>query len=245
MNYTAILLDGILDANNREFFSEYLQDELLKSKQSPPRFYSGCKKAVTQLKTQAENRFNHEKSRLYKLQMYGSDEGKQYAKSELEEFNPDNYPLNLSHHYPGYYYSITYSLIVNIETTIDILKTSSSQKQKEGITKFEQLFKSPEIMQKCIDVLKVVDPPIINNKEQYIGRSKGAICIWTEEINRRGLFEVKVDDKIRTALINNKIKQLSIEESNFRKEHKRAREKYGLEFKQKLSQISHSENRES
>lgn len=103
---------------------------------------------------------------------------------------------------------------------------------------FEDLFKDSKLAQSCIDILKEVDPPILNNSGGFIGKTKGAICVWVDELERHSfLHHVQDKHAVYATLIPKVINGFSIDKSMFGKYHKRS-EKYRIDFKTLLSQLS-------
>lgn len=113
---------------------------------------------------------------------------------------------------------------------------------KENFRTFEQLFFDENMIAPCIDILKKVDPPLIDEKENYIGGLKGAFVVWYNEMRRQSFVKHSSDRKLLAALFSKHFKRFNIDESMFAKGHKRAKENYELDIKTKLSQVKHSQN---
>lgn len=106
--------------------------------------------------------------------------------------------------------------------------------------RFNDLFfqsSNSDLIEKCICVLREINPPLIDTDYNYIGKSKGAICIWVDEMVRQGITKHIKDRKIYAKVLQEKIKRFSIDESMFGKHHKSAEEKYRTDFKNLLSKI--------
>ena len=101
---------------------------------------------------------------------------------------------------------------------------------------FEELFYDENLVLPCLDVLRKIDPPLIDADANYIGNSKGAICIWVDEMTIQGIAKSYTDRKIYANLLPQKIKRFSIDESMFGKYHKRAEENYRTDIKTLISQ---------
>lgn len=119
-------------------------------------------------------------------------------------------------------------------------------KGQEKVPKtFEDLFYKPELIESCVNVLKIVEPPLLSSDNKYIGRLKGAFCVWADELLRQGFIRHYTDRKIYAELISQKFSPFTIDESMFGKIHPRANEMYLIDFKNLLSQISQTESKES
>jgi len=128
MNCKEIILDGII--KKKPVFGTYLFRKFEKSQYEADEFFFDCEAVFNQLKQVVSNKYNKQKSEFYNLLTYGTDEGKEYAKSELAQFNPDNYPYNLveiSPKYAGYF--LTNSDLRIIKNGID-----EAQKKAENKT---------------------------------------------------------------------------------------------------------------
>lgn len=152
--------------------------------------------------------------------------------------------------YHGYFYR-AWSIILSNNNLFAPLfqehlknKSRQSTKVEQSLT-FEDMFKFPELIQDCIDVLKQVEPPILNDDEKYIGKLKSSFCVWIDILLRKGLIKTYSDRSIYSKLISEKFTPFSIDESMFGKYHKRANYLYQLEFDTLLSQVSQKESRES
>src|SRR5690606_236845 len=94
----------------------------------------------------------------------------------------------------------------------------------------------------CIDILKELTPPIIDTANNYIGKSKGTICIWIDELIRQGIVKHYSDRKIFASLIPQQIMRFSIDESMFGKHHNKAEINYRTDIKTKISKVKLSQN---
>lgn len=116
---------------------------------------------------------------------------------------------------------------------------------------FDELFYNTDLVKPCIDILKELDPPLIDTDFNYIGKLKGTICVWIDELQRQGIIKSNYpkERKLFAELIPQKIKRFSIDESMFGKYHRKAQDSYRTDIKTmvskiKLSQNSHKESRE-
>ena len=114
--------------------------------------------------------------------------------------------------------------------------------EKEAPKTFDELFHNIELVQQSIDVLKEIEPPLIDIDYNYIGKLKGIICVWIDELQRQGIVKHYSDRKIFASLIPQKIKRFSIDESMFGKYHTKAENNYRTDIKTKVSKIKLSQN---
>lgn len=116
-------------------------------------------------------------------------------------------------------------------------------KETENTPKtFEELFYNTDLVAPSIDILKELDPPIIDTDCNYIGKLKGIVCVWIDELQRQGIVKRYSDRKIFSTLIPQKIKRFSIDESMFGKYQSKAENNYRTDIKTKVSKIKLSQN---
>lgn len=114
--------------------------------------------------------------------------------------------------------------------------------EKETPKTFEELFYNTDLVKPCIDILKELDPPLIDTDCNYIGKLKGVFCVWIDEMQRQGIVKHYSDRKIFASLIPQKIKRFSIDESMFGKYQNKAENLYRTDIKTKVSRIKLSQN---
>lgn len=78
---------------------------------------------------------------------------------------------------------------------------------------FNDLFKNKSLIEPCINLLRELEKPMINDKDEYIGgeRSKSVLSVWVNEIQRKGWME-RVSDKTLAILLNKKFPNLNLYE---------------------------------
>lgn len=153
-----------------------------------------------------------------------------------------------------------YSLMLNVieSTKAEILKyfpelenetlppqqTKKSKPEQETPQTFDELFYNIELVQPSIDILKEIEPPLIDTEYNYIGKLKGIICVWIDELQRQGIVKSNYPEerKLLAALIPQKIKRFSIDESMFGKYQSKAENNYRTDIKTKVSKIKLSRN---
>lgn len=168
------------------------------------------------------------------------------------------YPLRLTHkniREHGYYSGIVSKLaeqvkkypklFANLDKCEHNLPPQPIVKQKETEETpktFEELFYNTDLVTPSIDVLKEIEPPLIDTDYNYIGKLKGIICVWIDELQRQGIVKHYSDRKIFASLIPQKIKRFKIDESMFGKYHSKAETNYRTDIKTKVSKIKLSQS---
>ena len=114
--------------------------------------------------------------------------------------------------------------------------------EQETPKTFDELFYNTDLVKPCIDILKELEPPLIDTDCNYIGKLKGVFCVWIDEMERHGIIKHYSDRKIFASLIPQKIKRFSIDESMFGKYQRRAENLYRTDIKTKVSKIKLSQN---
>lgn len=121
-------------------------------------------------------------------------------------------------------------------------QTEKQKPKQEPPQTFEELFYKKELVQQSIDILKEIDPPLIDTDYNYIGKLKGIICVWIDELQKQGIIRHYSDRKIFASLIPQKIKRFSIDESMFGKYQSRAENNFRTDIKTKVSKLKLSQN---
>jgi hypothetical protein len=129
----------------------------------------------------------------------------------------------------------------------DILKAQQSEKPKprqETPKTFDELFYNTDLITPCVDILKELDPPLVDTDYNYIGKLKGVICVWIDEMKRQGIVKSNYPEerKLFAELIPQKLKRFSIDESMFGKYQRKAEDNYRTEIKTKVSKIKLSQD---
>lgn len=77
---------------------------------------------------------------------------------------------------------------------------------------FDEMFEFPELIKDCINVLRTVTPPIINNQDKYnLGsKSKGSFVAWITALKKKGLISAKIPDMIIAKHLNERFKGLDL-----------------------------------
>lgn len=120
-------------------------------------------------------------------------------------------------------------------------------KQKTNVeelpTTFEDLVHGEYSIQPFIDILKEVEPPLIDADCNFIGKSKGAIAVWIDELFKQAIIKKPTNsDKVISLLVTKKIIGLTISDSTFRKARKNADKNYKEDFKTLISKVKLSQN---
>jgi hypothetical protein len=131
-----------------------------------------------------------------------------------------------------------YSLLVMYWKEPSRIKT----KNESASDSLNDLFNNPKMIEACVDVLRSVEPPLIDDSNNYIGNSKGALCVWFNEMKKLGIIKNLTDRQKYANALNNYFVGFSINSSMFAKVHKRAEEKYKREFSTMLAKIKLSQS---
>lgn len=114
------------------------------------------------------------------------------------------------------------------------------EKEYDNFKTLKELFVYPETYDKCIDILKKVDPPILNTENKFIGKEKGAFVVWVDVLKKNNLIKQLSNDNLYAQLISNTFQPFSISSEMFRKPTVRANERYETDFNNLLSQVYQS-----
>ncbi len=119
-------------------------------------------------------------------------------------------------------------------------RKNKPEESSETPRTYQELFYNPNDASVCLEILKELDPPIIDFKGNYIGRkSKGVIPIWLRALSTyKGLIK-PCSDMVYKDIMNLTIPnlQLSADASEFRKNYPSLKEK-DREIKTILSRFS-------
>lgn len=127
-------------------------------------------------------------------------------------------------------------------------KTTNTQPNKEQKIEapvfepklFKDLFNKPEIIDKCLSLLRETEPPCINEDNQFIGKNKGIFIVWFIALQHKKVFNFTfTNDVERAATLKYNFEGLNISESLFRQPNKRAKEIYQNYFNNEIAAIKH------
>jgi len=116
----------------------------------------------------------------------------------------------------------------------------NSEINEDKTQTFEDLFYNPEHATICLRILNKLDPPFIDDGNNYIGKNKGVFPLWVRILYKQELIK-HCHDKEYSKILNDKINGLNLTEdgSEFRKNYARlAKNKIDLDIKTILSQFS-------
>lgn len=165
----------------------------------------------------------------------------EYQGKEVEYWKDNKHIFNTSINNAEYFISVLSeyrSKLLNPENSTLPTQQSPKQKPKKVTPKtFEELFYNTDLVMPSIEILKELHPPFIDTDYNYIGRWKGVICVWIDELQRQGIVKHYSDRKIFASLIPQKIKRFSINESMFGKYQSKAENNYRLDIKTLVSRV--------
>lgn len=134
IDYKELVLIGYFDENNREHLEDYFYQEFIEAEKLPGLFFGGCSKAVEWFENDIKRQYHDQKKGLYHLQSFGTDEGKEIARTELETISLNDFNSNLSNYSPKYYgLRLWYIDILTIKRAIlaTAIKVNSEQQQEK------------------------------------------------------------------------------------------------------------------
>ena len=132
-------------------------------------------------------------------------------------------------------------LSINDKATIFIkdveLFLNSIPKKKATDKKYnslDELFINPDDIEPSIKALSSVNPPLISDSGQFIGKLKSALVVWINVLRSKGKLH-KIEDKFLPELLTKKFPELTISQSLFRQSNFRAEDIYKLDFQALIS----------
>tara|TARA_R110001606_G_scaffold247882_1_gene395950 strand:+ start:428 stop:1270 length:843 start_codon:yes stop_codon:yes gene_type:complete len=130
---------------------------------------------------------------------------------------------------------IALALLVVLEETKEVNDVRVAHSKLKDST----LFRSAELQEKCLAVLKEIEHPVLAVDGSFINKTgmKGAIVVWYDKCSVLGFIskEISTTRSLIAKEVMNIIPGLSIEDSNFSKLN--VAKKYKKEIEQKLVQI--------
>ncbi len=272
-DYKKIILNGYLNQLTKNNLKDYFYREIKKAEKeyyTIKEFIEGCQKALKEWEEGIKYNTWVEKHNILKvietikegkLKHCNTENEKQEKinkyKKELKEINKYSFPLRITHSIgiSSHFHSITMYDIDNIKTALlEIQNTVGINESPQQIVKqkpeqetpktFDELFYNTDLVKPCIDILKELDPPLIDTDYNFIGKLKGVFCVWIDEMQRQGIVKsnYRQERKLFASLIPQKIKRFSIDESMFGKHQSKAENLYRTDIKTKVSKIKLSQN---
>lgn len=120
-------------------------------------------------------------------------------------------------------------------------RQKSTGKPIKASPTLENLFYDVSILDACVQVLREVDPPVIDNNCKYIGNTKGAFCIWIDELRKNGIIKKDTRNTYTTAL-NSYFSDLRLEETTFSKVAKKGETQYRKPFTSRFFKLKQSQS---
>lgn len=110
------------------------------------------------------------------------------------------------------------------------------EKIRKGPQKFEDLFVNPLLVPDCIDLLKNLDKPCINDANEFL-REKGFFVVWLSALEHKKMLNYTfTNDEERAETLNYNFPNLNIKPSTFRSNNTKARS-YKSHFETEISAI--------
>ena len=114
-----------------------------------------------------------------------------------------------------------------------------------GITKppdfkpklFKDLFYKPEIIDKCLNLLRETDKPCITEDNKFM-RNKGAFIIWFNALEKYKIFKISFkNEKERVKTLNFNFEGLNVSNSLYRQQNVKATKNYKTIFEREINVI--------
>lgn len=251
-DYGSIVIKGL--CNSPKFLTGHFKREinkLVNDGYELSEIEYGLREILQLFKNRINELFNEELKAYQKFKAIDKTVPKEnrynYPKPDIDNISVSRlkYPSGFLHDLSGLTRRFTLAdmELVNISLNEVFEKPKIETKAEQDAPKiFEDLFYDKNFVAPCIDILKEVEPPLIDAECNYIGKLKGAFCVWIDEMQRQGIVKGYSDRKIFASLIPQKIKRFSIDESMFGKRQSKAEELYRTDMKTLLSQIKLSQN---
>lgn len=109
--------------------------------------------------------------------------------------------------------------------------------EEPPINIFEDLFYDPSQSKPALEILKQLDPPILDPQGRFIGSPMSIICVWLIELKNAGIIKKRSDSEY-TTILNNTIPKLNIKNASLFRKHSVKAEMQRGEIKRLVSQLS-------
>lgn len=145
---------------------------------------------------------------------------------------------------PAYVIEVVEGFLASFNNPAPPEQTKKKDKPPKSPKRFEDLFCEPHHAETCLNILRDIEPPVIDSVNNYIGKGKkGIFPLWLKVLKQHKPHPLikYFPDLIYKDMLNNKINGLSLSKdaSEFRKRYTRLEKgNVELEFKAILSQYS-------
>lgn len=160
---------------------------------------------------------------------------------QLERIGKDAYKALIR----GVAYLLYHNFLKNELKSLTMNPVKQSVKANPQVAQsFNELFYSDNDTEGCLEILRQLQPPVIDAANNYVGKSKGIFPLWIKVLkNHKPNPIIKhFSDQVYKDILNSKISGLSLSKdaSEFRKQYARLNsDKVELDIKTLLSQILH------
>jgi hypothetical protein len=146
---------------------------------------------------------------------------------QYEGIDFSNLMANLPKHFPDSINEYNFTWYKN--GTLNVQVADGRLNKENPYSNFDELFIDHSDIDKCINALRKVHPPIIDDTGRFIGKNKGAFVIWIDVLRKKGKLRT-INDKFLPELLEEKFPGLKISASLFRQPPGRAEAMYKLDF---------------
>lgn len=247
-DYAKIILRGLYNSPN--FLVEHLKRELTKVEAqgfTKAEFEFDLRETITIMKNRINELYETD---LKKYEKY-EEEDKSLPKANKNYYpKPDKNAISITNFKlpEGTAFHLPKPIFLNdlekVENALnEVVKTNKLKDNSvDKPQTFEALFFNEKNAEPCLNILRQLQPPIINALNDYIGNAKGVFPLWVKVLKNAKQPLIKhYKDEIYKDLLNQKINGLNLSKdaSEFRKTYKRLIES-GVEIEMKtiLSQLS-------
>jgi hypothetical protein len=129
--------------------------------------------------------------------------------------------------------------LLEVEVKPDsILLNQKKLKNEDRPENLEKIFRYPELLQPCIDILKEVEPPILTTNELFIGKQKGVFYVWIDELINQEVVKKYTDRNIYAEVISKRFDSFSITGSMFSgRHHQYSEDQYRKQFEVNINKV--------
>ena len=160
-------------------------------------------------------------------------------RSNFKTERRNNYDWNFNYTVYNHLLSIICNDVVDFTTKFNVVANPNIRTKKtESELLPENLFRNAIDSQACLDVMKKVLPPIIDDDGNFklTERYKGAVVIWYDLLSRKGKTN-NLTIEHRTKVINDLIPGLNINKRSFSNINQRANNKYFNQLQQLITRL--------
>ncbi len=116
-------------------------------------------------------------------------------------------------------------------------KAKAVTKDEPETRTLKELFRNKGIYEDCLQLLRDIDNPAIDEESRFISKNKGVLVVWYNALETKGIIQKVINDKQRAAILKNTFENYSVSEGQFRQKNERATEDFRSGFLTDLAAI--------